>query len=344
MARAVRIPVTVITGFLGSGKTTLLNHLVQQPELKDAAVLINELGEISIDHLLVRDVDENIVRLASGCLCCGLRGDLINTLRDLYVKRARAAIPRFRRMVIETTGLADPAPVLQTLMNDALIASHFRLDGVVATIDAINGSRQLKTHAEAVKQAAVADRLLITKTDLVAAETVAALLEEIRRLNPTAPLYSVIEGRIAPARLLNAGLYNPASKIPDVARWLNTAHYSHTHAGIQHDASPIRSFCLTFGAPVIWRAFADALQKLIDSHGEHLLRVKGVLNVRSEAHPVVVHGVQHVFHPPARLTGWPDDDRSSKIVFITRGLERDVVESALRAIAPARQRADCAPL
>lgn len=342
---ASRIPVCVITGFFGSGKTTLLNHLLQQPALEDAAVLINELGEIAIDHLLVREVDENVLRLAAGCLCCAVRGDLVNTLRDLYAKRSRGRIPKFRRMLIETTGLADPAPVLRTLMKDPLIAARFRLDGVIVTVDAVNGMDQLNRQPESVKQAAVADRLLLTKTDLAGDQAVAPLRRRLSKINPTAPVHVVPHGRIDPACVLDAGLYNPAIKSADVRRWLSAESYvevsaekgAHGHArraGEHHD-DHVRAFCLRWARPVEWQAFADALQALIDGHGENLLRVKGVLNVVGEAEPVVIHGVQHLFHPPVTLPAWPDSDRSSRLVFITRGLEDNVVSLALRDAMPA---------
>ena len=341
---ASRIPVCVITGFLGSGKTTLLNHLLQQPALKDAAVLINELGEIAIDHLLVREVDENVLRLATGCLCCAMRGDLVNTLRDLYAKWSRGRIPKFRRMLIETTGLADPAPVLHTLMKDPLIAARFRLDGVIVTVDAVHGMDQLDRQPESVKQAAVADRLLLTKTDL-AGDQVQQLHRRLRDINPTAPIHVVPHGRIDPTYVLDAGLYNPATKSADVRRWLSAESYvevsaekgahGHAHGAGEHRDDHVRAFCLRWAQPVEWQAFADALQALIDSHGRNLLRVKGLLNVVGEAAPVVIHGVQHLFHPPVTLPAWPDSDRSSRLVFITRDLEDNVMSLVLRDLVPA---------
>lgn len=334
------IPVSVVTGFLGSGKTTLINALLADPGMGETAVLINEFGDVGIDHLLMRKIDEDIVLLNSGCLCCSIRGDLITALRDLFLRRVRGEVPEFQRALIETTGLADPAPIIHTLMSDPLIGARYRLDGVIATVDAVHGSGQLDDHPEAVKQAAMADRVLITKADLVNDGNLSALRARLHRLNPGASAYAVEQGRIAPDRLFNTGLYDPATKTSDVDRWLNeeayradsSAHgHDHDHHDVNRHDDRIRAFCLTFDEPVDWQRFTQWMEILQATRGESLLRIKGVLNVEGQARPVAIHGVQHLFHPPAALDAWPSEDRRSRIVFITRDLSQSVVEAILQA-------------
>jgi len=357
-----RIPVTVLTGFLGSGKTTLLNKLLRRPELADTAVIINEFGEIGLDHLLVeKSDDEGMVTLNSGCLCCTVRGDLVRTMSELFLKRSKGEVSAFRRMVVETTGLADPAPILHTLMTDPLLATRYRLDGVVTTVDGVNGASTLDNHEEAVKQAAVADRLLLTKVDIADAPRLDDLKHRLQHLNPGASAIPISGGEIDPNAILNAGLYNPETKTADVKRWLHDEAYEggrdhdhgHHHHGHDHghghghdhghehgrgEQDPhnvnrhddrIKAFCMTFDEPMSWATVAAAFDALVTYRGPDLLRMKGILNVKDTDKPVVIHGVQHVFHPPATLDAWPEgDDRKSRVVFITR----DIAESTIRKV------------
>ena len=334
------IPVTLLTGFLGAGKTTLLNRLLKHPDLADTAVLVNEFGEIGLDHLLVEKLDDDTVLLNAGCLCCTVRGDLVRALRDLAARVD--AGKALRRVVIETTGLADPAPILQTLMADPLILFRFRLDGVVTLVDAAAGNATLDTQAEALKQVAVADRLVLTKTDLSTPEEVSRLWARLKDLNPGAPLLNVLHGEVEPEALLNCGLFDATRKHPAVAGWLDAEawaahehhhHHDHAHDPNRHDAR-IHSFCLTFDAPLPWDGLSAWLEVLTTMRGENVLRIKGILNLEGEDRPVAIHGVQHLFHPPSKLAAWPEgDDRRSRIVFILRDLDRAVVEKGLRAFA-----------
>lgn len=320
-------PVTLLTGFLGAGKTTLLNRLLRQPEMAGSAVLINEFGEIGLDHLLVERLDEDTVLLAAGCLCCTIRGDLSRALRDL------AARPEpIRRVVIETTGLADPAPILQTLMSDPLLLRDYRLDGVVTLVDAVHGMATLDEQPEALRQAAVADRIVITKTDLA---DPAPLVARLAALNPMAP---ILTGEAQAAQLINAGPFSADGKLPQIGDWIAAAghhHHHHHHDVNRHDAR-IRALCLRFETPLPWEGVASYLEMMAMTQGSHVLRMKAVLNLAGQRGPVVMHGVQHSFHPPRMLESWPEgDDQSSRLVFILRDLEPRVVEDGLRAFLKA---------
>jgi G3E family GTPase len=302
-----KTPVTLVTGFLGSGKTTLISRLLERPELGDTAVIVNELGEVGIDHHLLRRVDERTVLLDSGCICCTLRGDLADELRDLDSRRARGEIPAFRRVVIETTGLADPAPIVYTLAAEPVVRHHFELDAIVATVDAVNGL----VEPESVKQAAVADVVVVTKADVA---DPAAVKDRVRALNPAAEVVEASFGELDPARLLDRPDRDPRElEFPE-----------HAHEG------DIRSFCLFFDEPLDWTAFGIWLTMLLQARGSDLLRVKGLIDTGGPG-PVLLNGVQHVVHPPEHLDAWPDDDWRSRLVFIGRGLDRVDVERSLLA-------------
>jgi G3E family GTPase len=304
----VKIPVTLVTGFLGSGKTTLLSRLLAHPDMGETAVIVNELGEVGIDHHLLRRVDERTVLLPSGCLCCALRGDLADELRDLVARRDAGDIPPFRRVVVETTGLANPAPIISTLLSEPLVKHHYRLEAVVTTVDAQHGLR----HRESVTQAAAADRLVVTKTDVA---DPAAVTARLRRLNPAAPILESAFGDVAPSALFGGGERDPRDLVYDDSP-------EHAHE--------VRALCVTFDEPLDWTAFGIWLTMLLQARGEDVLRVKGLLDVGTDG-PLVLNGVQHVVHPPEHLPEWPDQDRRSRVVFIGRGLEQQALEDSLAA-------------
>jgi G3E family GTPase len=322
-ALAGLIPVSIVTGFLGSGKTTLINRLLKQPEMNRVAVIVNELGEIGIDNELVEVSSEQMMLLNNGCLCCVLRGDLQETLRDLFIKRRNGEVIDFDRVIIETTGLADPAPVMQTLITDTLLLEQYRLDCVATLVDAVNAPGQLDRFSEPVKQVALADRLIVTKTDLIAEKELSGLITRLNEVNPRAPVRVALNGEIDLPFLIDVGLRRASARLEEVERWLGTE--TDEHAGEHRHDEHVKSFVLRFEQPMPWAAFTQCIEVLTALRGPDLLRVKGLVNVEGKSGPRVIQGVQHLFHPPLELTAWPSADHSTRLVFITRGVSRESV-------------------
>ena len=342
MTASIITPVTILTGFLGSGKTTLLNQLLQSPQLQDTAVLINEFGDVAIDHLLVRAASDNISVLANGCVCCSVAGDMVRTLRELYFKRANGDVPNFSRIIIETTGLADPAPIMHTLLEMPLVAARYTLSGIITTVDTTHGLAQLATHPESAKQAAVADRLVLTKTDLANADYLAQLRARLYDLNPGATIVDATHGRTDISKLFDTGLYQAANKTPDVHQWLRAEAYRpvsattklnaiRARASSRHDER-ISAFSVRIESPVVWDSLIDVLEMLQAMRGDQLLRIKGIVNVVGESQPRAIHAVQHTTYPAALLPDWPDDDRATKLVFIVRDLDPAFIEHSLKTM------------
>jgi G3E family GTPase len=344
-----RIPVSLLTGFLGAGKTTLLNHLVQDPSMKGTALLINEFGAVGIDHHLVEKIDDTTVLLDSGCVCCNVQGDLVKALKQLHQRSSRREIPPIARVILETTGLADPVPVIYTLMEERFVAARYVCDGVMTVVDASHGLAQLDRHQEAVRQVALADRLLITKGDLTNTVQRAKLETRLETLNPGARRIDVRHGKVALEDLFSSGIYAPEGKLPDVAAWLGEERERHAPARVtpttpmhwrksgtphtaaeRHDSS-VSSFVVRFETPVPWLGFAAAMGRILDTYGPRLLRVKGLMNVVGDPKPQIIQCVQNVAYPPVALPKWPNggpfDDHCGRLVFITHDINDDDIET-----------------
>ena len=334
-----RIPVTLLTGFLGSGKTTLLNHLLQHSGMRDTAVIINELGEAGLDDIFAKSnlaqsiesehIADNTVLLSSGCLCCTLKNELADTLRDLFFKRALGAIPQFKRLIIETTGLADPGPILANLMNEPVIESVYRLDAVVVTLDSVYGLQQLAGNPEALKQAAVADVLLLSKIDLADAQSIAALEEKISQINPGATIHRISHGQLDPALVIDIGLFDAAKQQAQPLRWLRSPTKPPTPKGTlpqQANHDGIISFTVTLPEPIHWSQLKPHLLKFCQSYGKHLLRLKGIVHAADQAAPLAIHAVHFTPYPPTLLTGWTEQEKTSRVVIIAK----DIDELSLR--------------
>ena len=332
-------PVNVLTGFLGSGKTTLLQRMLRSPALRRTAVLINEFGEVGLDHLLVQPVDDAVVLLESGCICCTIRGDLTRALLGLLGRRERSEIPYFDRVVIETTGLADPGPILYTLLSEPVVRHHFRLGNVIATVDAANADLHLSRNPEGIKQVAAADRLVVTKTDLVAPEQSAVVHATLARLNPSAEVCDARDEALDIDELLEV---RPATHSGERSQryWFLPAASDVEATGLgdalRRHGTEVSSLSLILDEPLDWTAFGIWLSMLLNRHGNDVLRVKGMLAVQGMDTPVLVNGVQHIVHPPQHLERWPTEDHRSRLVFITRGIDRERLLRSLEACCGAR--------
>lgn len=325
--------INLLTGFLGSGKTTLLKRMLEDPALADTAVLINEFGEVGLDHQLVERIDDNMVLLQSGCLCCTVRGELADALRDLHSRRERGLIPAFSRVVIESTGLADPFPVLSTIKADPVLRHHFRPGNVITTVDAVNGPSQLDTYVESNRQAAIADHLVITKTDLGSPDHLPALRRRLSGINPDAAIMEVQADSLDVGALLDARSATRGARIQSATGfYCEDSRDLVTAEGMAHSAA-FRSFVISVDQPIDWTAFGIWLTMLLNRHGDRVLRVKGILNLAGETRPVAIHGVQHLVHTPVHMDAWPSEDRRSHIVFIVDGLDAALLKRSFEAFA-----------
>ncbi len=331
-----QIPVTVITGFLGSGKTTLLSSILKKKEMQKTAVIINEFGEIGLDHALIEHTDENIVELQSGCICCTIQGDLNKTLIDLFDKMMNGKVSSFNRILIETTGLANPVPIIHTLMSSIELIRIYSLDGVITVVDSINGEKTLDLHEESLKQLALAEKIILSKTDIVDKDEIKSLVYRIKDINPVSQIIFSKFGNIPLEEIFGLGAYDPYKKSADVKKWLAAEKYKdkkhHHHHDVNRHNENIRAFSMMSENPVNMIAFSFFRDMITAALGANLLRMKGIVNIAGEERPAVIHGVQHIFHPVQWLETWPDNDRRTKLVFITQNIKKEQIEDFFRPL------------
>ena len=337
-----RIPVTLLTGFLGSGKTTLLNKMLHHIDMRDTAIIINELGDAGLDQIFANSnlaqniesehIADNTVLLSSGCLCCTLKNELADTMRDLFFKRALQAIPQFNRLIIETTGMADPGPILANLMNEPVIESVYRLDAVVVTIDSVYGLKQINDNAEALNQVAVADVLVLTKTDLASIKQIDELKEKLIEINPGATQHRIVNGELDPSFVIDVGLFDITSKKPEPQRWLRAPLKQAQPKGtLPHKShnDEITSFTVAMPSPLNWTQLKPHLLWFCQKYGKNLLRLKGIIHAADQSAPLAIHAVHFTPYPPTPLEGWDEEEPISRIVIIGKGLDELEIRNAL---------------
>ena len=340
------IGITVLTGFLGSGKTTILTSLIKQKQMVNAAIIINEFGEVGLDHDLIETTDENVIELQNGCICCTIQGDLKKTLLNLIKKMEKGDIPLVNHVIIETTGLADPVPIIHTLMSSLDLQRIYSLDGVITVVDSVNGEATFNAHEEAVKQTAFADIIVLSKTDIADKEIVNSLINRIENINPKVSVIKSDKNSLPVSRLLGLNDYNPQNKDWRAREWLeieknetsNHLHNHHEHAHYQHDHNVnlhrdgIETFAMVSIQPVSMTSVNFFLELLMSQMGECILRIKGILNIKGENRPAVIHGVQHIFHPLEWLEKWPSNDKKSRLVFITKNINKKNIDELFKII------------
>ena len=336
MNQITQLPVTVITGFLGSGKTTLLSSILKKKEMQKTAVIINEFGEIGLDHALIEHTDENIVELQSGCICCTIQGDLNKTLIDLFDKMMNGKVSSFKRVLIETTGLANPVPIIHTLMSSIELIRIYSLDGVITVVDSVNGEKTLDLHEESLKQLALAEKIILSKTDIIDKDEIKSLIYRIKEINPVSQIVYSKFGNILLEEIFGLGAYDPYKKSADVKKWLAAEKYKdkkhHHHHDVNRHNENIRAFSMMSKKPVNMIAFSFFRDMITAALGANLLRMKGIINIAGEERPAVIHGVQHIFHPVQWLETWPDNDRRTKLVFITQNIKKEQIEDFFRTL------------